>query len=1006
MSSNTQGTPNLQFPLEADESGDLHQYPEAEGPQFRRKPPRRPGLRVGFVDDAPTIIGEGGDEASLPAIEVFSSHNSTVSFSTGSSAKVSSQPEFRHDSEMHVTEDEGFRPGLLQRKSTGIQDHGSGEDKDLPQRPIASPSPIHEQIPGENPRSRRSLSAERGIAPQGRVQTDEGLIDHSWESQVGLQQIDISSHLLNPATSFKNSLTPSPSPYYLGEPRTAASGGYPFPAAPPVDDAILTSDDSQLQTRARLEHRPQIPAKASSDNRGFSLRDLAKSLGNDAYQDFAERVQHFDSLFRLGLDPRTEPSLQQWVMAASWWFLRGRSGLETSVRSKASKPATMDSEASDTPADLKQAYLNLAKTRWIISEMIPSQYPEVEQSDHKGPVVLSTVVQNIVHAKKADLAQTYLSIKSALRALSMSMRKNSKMPSPGIELHGLDARVFIAYPLLSPSAARLLSPEKLREKESISFFPMPIADTERHFNYGRIFVDMVLEPMKTGNGMTVPCLMSVLRDRKQRDIMAALASQDGQIQLTIESGEDATLSWHDVHWDVQQQRLDIDLRADFKLHIRFAEGDFKTLWGIHDHIRTVQKAGKGSRSEILLMEEVLRSFQWVEPANAPPQFPAGQVESCTLRLFECFTFLQESSGERRLHQGYRLSVVTPRRIKKLSSVSLALALQSPIIFSYLRDEQGAPAILLKTSKSSRRPYAVLGFDAPTGRDLLHSLLSGTALASGEQCSENLDLKAFDILTKPPEETRSDRNGGLNSFSARALKVYRFPMKTKQLGTFKTRLSIECETGSFMDRIDLGPGDFKIRLDVDVLTRISFTRPRQNDLTACFADTTLSRELFESMKQMLLELGRSPSVKRFAFHALDHLHAFQSMVTGFTVLFDGFAKTFAISRKRMVVPIHKRWEASVTRLQLVRREQTVQLLTFFKDFSHGSCMGFVLKGTDRFESFSRAGTAYLCIPDAKFAFPKSESEDDHDFVCLDTPEYPGEHDDITIGFESEPGMFCS
>ena len=175
---------------------------------------------------------------------------------------------------------------------------------------------------------------------------------------------------------------------------------------------------------------------------------------------------------------------------------------------------------------------------------------------------------------------------------------------------------------------------------------------------------------------------------------------------------------------------------------------------------------------------------------------------------------------------------------------------------------------------------------------------------------------------------------------------------------------------------------------------------------CLADPTLSRELHESMKQMLLDLGQSPSVKKFAFHSLDHLHAFQSMVTGFTVLFDGFAKTFAISRKRMVVPIHKRWEASVTRLQLVRRDQTVQLLAFFKDFSHGSCMGFVLKGTDVFESFSRASTAYLCIPDAKFALPKSETEADHDFVCLDTLEYPGEHDDITIGFGSEPGMFYS
>ena len=809
VSSHAQAAPTLQFPLRADLPGDLQQYPEPEGSRFRRKPARRPGLRVGFVDDAPTIIGEGGDEASLPAIEVFSSHNSVVSFSIGSSAKASSQPQIGHGSEMHVTEDEGFRLGLLPRKPRGLQDHGSVEDKDLPQRPIDSPSPPHDQISRESRRTRRNLSAEREIYSQWKGEADKGSINHGWEDTAGQQQTDPSSYLLNPATSFKNSLTPTPSPHSLGEQRTAASGGYPFPPASPVDDAKLASTDSQTQERARLQHRPHNPAKASSENRGLSLRDVAKNLGNDAYQDFAVRVKPFDSLFHLGLDPHTEPSLQQWVMAASWWFLRGRSGLEISVRSKATKPAPMESEASDIPVDLKQAYLNLAKTRWIISEMIPSHYPEVEQPDHKGSVLLSAIVQNIVQAKTADLTQSYLSIKSALRALSMSMRKNSRMPPPGIELHGLDARVFIAYPIMSPSAARLLSPGKLREendereRESTSFFPMPIADTERHFNYGRMFVDMILNPVKAGNVVTVPCLLSILRDRKHRDIMAAVASQDGQVHLTIQPDEDATLSWHDVHWDIQQQRLDIDLRADVKLQIRFAAGDFKTLWGIHDHIRTVQKASKGSRFETLLMEEVLRSFQWFEPSNAPPRFPAGQAESCTLRLFECFAFLQGSLGERRVHQGYRIFVVTPCKTKKLSSASFALGSHLPIIFSYLRDEQGAPAILLKTSKSSRQPYAVLGFHSPTGRDLLHSLLSGTALTSDEQCSENLDLEAFEILIFPPEESLPDQNGSLNSFSARTLKVYRSSVQPKQLGTLKTRLCIECETGSFMDRIDLG-----------------------------------------------------------------------------------------------------------------------------------------------------------------------------------------------------------
>ena len=66
------------------------------------------------------------------------------------------------------------------------------------------------------------------------------------------------------------------------------------------------------------------------------------------------------------------------------------------------------------------------------------------------------------------------------------------------------------------------------------------------------------------------------------------------------------------------------------------------------------------------------------------------------------------------------------------------------------------------------------------------------------------------------------------------------------------------------------------------------------------------------------------------------------------------------------------------------------------------MNFVLKGTDFFEIFSRSGLSFLRIVDAKFALPKGETDPARDFVCLDMPEYPSEHDDITIGFDSQQG----
>ena len=134
------------------------------------------------------------------------------------------------------------------------------------------------------------------------------------------------------------------------------------------------------------------------------------------------------------------------------------------------------------------------------------------------------------------------------------------------------------------------------------------------------------------------------------------------------------------------------------------------------------------------------------------------------------------------------------------------------------------------------------------------------------------------------------------------------------------------------------------------------------------------------------------------------------MTGFEVIFDALAVTFGITRRRMVVPIHKKWEAGYTRIQLVRLEdRQLQLLAFFEDFQHGHCMNFVLKGTDVYESLHRGSKSGIRFVDAKFPLPRlpADKDDDFDdmaFVCLDLPDLPGEHDDITLMFEKESGEY--
>lgn len=105
---------------------------------------------------------------------------------------------------------------------------------------------------------------------------------------------------------------------------------------------------------------------------------------------------------------------------------------------------------------------------------------------------------------------------------------------------------------------------------------------------------------------------------------------------------------------------------------------------------------------------------------------------------------------------------------------------------------------------------------------------------------------------------------------------------------------------------------------------------------------------------------------------------------------------------MVVPVHKKWEANMARILIVQRERVVLMVVFFADFAHGKCMNFQLKGQDSYESFSKSGKHYVRLVDAKFALPRVEGTEAVEFLCLDIPEYPSEHDDINLAFDKEEG----
>lgn len=220
---------------------------------------------------------------------------------------------------------------------------------------------------------------------------------------------------------------------------------------------------------------------------------------------------------------------------------------------------------------------------------------------------------------------------------------------------------------------------------------------------------------------------------------------------------------------------------------------------------------------------------------------------------------------------------------------------------------------------------------------------------------------------------------------------------------KLRIVVQYKNGSMTDRVNLAPGELKIRLDVKERNSLMLYRLPQQDVTIAVSGQHAPRELPGALAKALEVLQQSSTVRTYKFPSLEELHYFQSGLTGFRILFDDVATAFSISRRRMVVPIHKKWEAGATRIQVVQQEKVTQLLAFFEDFSHGQCMSFVLKGTDTYEAFGRGSRVGIKFDDAKFPLPAEGAQPtDAAFVCLDMPELPGEHDDILVLFDNDQG----
>lgn len=994
-------------------SPSIHSPPPQMVDSYRRpKPKQHKGLHVTFAAAAPDVIGEGGEEADLPAMEVSRSYGPSGASVQRNAQEVLSgsgiEPQLGFQGRLSSSEAEGLpRLALLQRTPTGLEKYPSANDQDRnadesvhPVSPdkISKAQPLyqkhgsHEYITTSHVQETHRDIPRRSddtVDPGGRYAEKKGKSES--------YSVTSSRKARSPDDLGGNSLDSPPLRQPPNTYEDNVASGYDLPPKALAFQSPPREADQEFQAK----HQADRGYSAAHGPKALSFQSVVEGLGEDSLGDFDSRVRRFNDIFRLGVSAQTDiskVSFVQWIRTATWWFSKGRTELESSVR------ATDPHEGSTT--NLKQAHVNLAKAWWIVSELTPN-HSEVRKFGKSGLSSLIAIIKNSGDRRLAELIEVHMTIISNMKALTMSMKRNGRLPPPELEIQRLNLQILPDGPTVPQESARVLinnvSGAPVDNSWSVAepLFPILVGDTERHFCFCRLFLEAKLYSRDgTQLFLHMSCILSVLRERSGWGVKATIASHDGQINLVIQPSGHGGLNWKDVHWKVPSQMIHIDLSENYELRIMLSEKDFRSLWSIYDYTRRVQKDYSPSKSEEIIFERHLDKLHCDDPPNFPPEV----ISDCRLRLFERKSIASDGTGPRSIHDGYRLTIVTPPGIKTLSSVNYQLGKNTPILFSYQHSRDGPKLVLNMTPSVSLFP----SFRDTQDREIFRSVLCGTSIAKEDCSSGSLPLRDFVIEDVSADCGRMvpDENANLKILRWNRLRItnkgpppygHAAPVTVR---AEHLRIVVECDVGTLTDRVNLRAGEMQMNLSVTDFNVIKLLRPPQPDMTWSLIDGKLPKEELDSVFQTMQMMTTSTTVRTYHFRSLPDLHGFQSMVTGFKVLFDGHTSNFAISRRRKGLPLHKQWEASSARLQVINQDKVFQLVVFLKDFSHGACMNFVLKVTDVFEIFSKSTMFFLRLADAKFSMPKREEDQIRTFVCLDLPEYPGEHDDITIGFDSE------
>ncbi|OBT69111.1 hypothetical protein VE03_01358 [Pseudogymnoascus sp. 23342-1-I1] len=761
-----------------------------------------------------------------------------------------------------------------------------------------------------------------------------------------------------------------------------------------LESPSLSYNLKETSASRRPEQNPEDENGHAEDGAGSpvhmessrnSVSGAIEEEGGDVLEELSKRAVNLFKLFRLAAERERclDQPREQWLRAATWWLLKARTNLSIVTYNKL--------PVSDRICQDCHRYL--AKTLWVI---------EKARS-------LSDRVRNTgVTGGGGTLNDDFGVIKDGLRKLANTMKEQkllASMEAIALVAQDFDYSIMVQYPTFTPDIWDALSksnrgPLVLQDQQrasSCQTIPptsdlLPLSDTPETFVYATMFVDVMLfERSKEAPSFKFPCLLSVRRKKTQKTPEILIASQNGLLNLLVSLDSD-------IEWHKQPHTLEIKVWMSITARVQLSSWDFYGLRRVfnytsHLHLRLQPWAG-----EELIFEAKAKSVQYAAPNPEGQRFPTLPAPDCVVRVFENVTTETSEMGTCNSQRGFRLAVMTNPSTRDLRYVCHNMGFGKLIRYA-LVGKDGDQGLQLSFGDANQESSITLYFSSDQKRqDLLRSV-------TGQPDTEEValtDVVLRSVITAEGVPTPSSTYE--SPISALAL---------QRLRVFPSSIIIEGSHGVLTDRFDIRSTTLRMRLPHNLpqssdhqqqLHQLLVYRQEQSDLTMGVSQASVPIPTQHSLAEALRLASKPETVRAYQFADLRELHRFQAALTGSVVRYDGYAASFSIARRRMLVPVYRQLKASVVRLQVVSAAngKAVKLAAFFKDFRHASAMIFELKPTDVFESFtSRQGRFGVRLVDAKFALPKKVAlaDDGHEgFVDFRTLEYPGEHDDIAISFD--------